>query len=66
MDDPQAHPLADDEGVWSVDDRQAYRLADDELADEIELYGDLVVAASEAEGDLTQPQIDRLLGVELD
>lgn len=40
------------------------RLGDDVLAEEIELYGDLVVAASEDEGDLTQERIDRALGVE--
>ena len=42
------------------------RLDDDELAEEIELYGDLVVAASEAEGALSQEEIDRLLGVRRD
>lgn len=36
---------------------------DGDLADEIELYGELVVAASESEQELTQPQIDELLGV---
>ena len=40
------------------------RLGDDVLAEEIELYGDLVVAASEDEGELTQERIDRALGVE--
>lgn len=37
---------------------------DNVLADEIELYGELVVAASESERDLTLPQIDRVLGVD--
>jgi hypothetical protein len=37
---------------------------DGDLADEIELYGDLVVAASESDEHLTQRQIDRVLGVE--
>jgi hypothetical protein len=46
-----------------VDEARARRLADDELAAEIELYGDLVVAASESDGALTQSQIDDLLGV---
>lgn len=46
-----------------MDERPTRRLADDDLAAEIEMYGELVVAASEAEGELTQPQIDRLLGV---
>jgi hypothetical protein len=36
---------------------------DDELAAEIELYGDLVVAASESEGNLTMGEIDRVLKV---
>ncbi|MBC3760572.1 hypothetical protein ACUN7V_15265 [Quadrisphaera oryzae] len=39
------------------------RLDDDALAEEIELYGDLVVAASEAGDVLPQAEIDRLLGV---
>ena len=34
------------------------------LADEIELYGELVVAASESERELTLVQIDRVLGVD--
>lgn len=43
----------------------ARRLGDDELAAEIEMYGELVVAASESPGDhLPQPEIDRLLGVD--
>ncbi len=37
-------------------------LGDDVLAEEIELYGDLVVVASE-DGDLTQERIDEALGV---
>ena len=37
---------------------------DGELADEIELYGDLVVAASESDAELSQRQIDRVLGVD--
>ncbi len=39
------------------------RLDDDALAEEIELYGDLVVAASEADGALATVEIDRLLGL---
>jgi hypothetical protein len=41
------------------------RLDDDALAEEIELYGDLVVAASEAGDVLPQAEIDRLLGVDV-
>ncbi|HEX5532463.1 MAG TPA: hypothetical protein VFX33_01850 [Actinomycetales bacterium] len=37
---------------------------DGELADEIELYGDLVVAASESDEELSQRQIDLVLGVD--
>ena len=39
-------------------------LADDELAAEIELYTDVVLAASESEGPLRPRELDRLLGVE--
>ncbi|PPK92071.1 hypothetical protein CLV92_11734 [Kineococcus xinjiangensis] len=39
-------------------------LADDELAAEIELYADVVLAASESDGPLQPPDLDRLLGVE--
>ncbi len=38
-------------------------LADHALADEIVLYGDLMVAASESEHDLSLPEIDEVLGV---
>jgi hypothetical protein len=38
---------------------------DDDLADEIELYGELVVAASESDDQLSLPQIDRVLGVDV-
>lgn len=41
----------------------ARRIADDDFASEIELYGEVVVAASESEGPLTLPEIDELLGV---
>ena len=38
-------------------------LTDDDLQSEIELVGDLVVAATSSEGPLPQEEIDRLLGV---
>ena len=38
-------------------------LTDDDLQSEIELVGDLVVAATCSTGPLTQDEIDRLLGV---
>jgi len=40
------------------------RLDDDVLAEEIELYGDLVVAATAADGALPQAAIDRVLGLD--
>lgn len=39
------------------------RLEDPLVLDEIELYGELVIAASASEGPLTQDQIDRALGL---
>ena len=38
-------------------------LTDDDLQSEIELVGDLVVAATSSDGPLPQEEIDRLLGV---
>lgn len=42
----------------------AHRIADDDLAAEIELYGELVVVASESDGPLTRIQLDRVLGLD--
>ncbi|HEX6920910.1 MAG TPA: hypothetical protein VF314_11810 [Actinomycetes bacterium] len=39
------------------------RVQDPLVLDEIELYGELVIAASAAEGPLTQVEIDRVLGL---
>ena len=39
-------------------------LADVALAEEIELYTDVVVAASESDGPLPEGELDRVLGVE--
>ncbi|MCI2238630.1 hypothetical protein MO973_44680 [Paenibacillus sp. TRM 82003] len=39
-------------------------LADDALAEEIELYVDVVVAASESDGPLAESELDRVLGVD--
>ncbi|WP_432483758.1 hypothetical protein [Kineococcus esterisolvens] len=39
-------------------------LADDALAEEIELYADVVVAASESDGPLAESDLDRVLGVD--
>ena len=41
-------------------------LTDGDLQSEIELVGDLVVAATSSDGPLPQDEIDRLLGVEAD
>jgi len=38
-------------------------LTDDDLQSEIELVGDLVVAATSSDGPMPQAEIDRLLGV---
>lgn len=40
------------------------RLEDPLVLDEIELYGELVIAASTADGPLSQDQIDRVLGLD--
>ncbi|MEW1957812.1 hypothetical protein [Kineococcus sp. NPDC059986] len=39
-------------------------LADTVLAEEIELYTDVVVAASESDGPLPEGELDRVLGVD--
>ena len=44
-------------------DSLVQNLTDDDLQDEIELVGDLVVAASSSNGPLTQDEIDAVLGV---
>ena len=42
---------------------QSGNLTDDDLQSEIELVGDLVVAATSSDGPMPQDEIDRLLGV---
>ena len=42
------------------------RLEDPLVLDEIELYGELVIAASGSEGPLSQDQIDLVLGLRAD
>jgi hypothetical protein len=44
-------------------DPSGENLTDDDLQSEIELVGDLVVAATSSTGPLSQEQIDRLLGL---
>ena len=39
------------------------RLQDPQVLDEIELYGDLVIAASSSEEPLSRAEIDRVLGL---
>ena len=39
------------------------RLRDDEAMDEIEMTSNLMIAASEIDGPLTQAQVDALLGL---
>jgi hypothetical protein len=40
-----------------------HRVHDAVALDEIELYGNLMIAASESDGPLSQDQIDEILGV---
>ena len=42
------------------------RLQDPQVLDEIELYGELVIAASASEQPLSRDEIDRVLGLEHD
>lgn len=42
------------------------RLEDPTVLDEIELYGELVIAASASDEPLSQDQIDRVLGLAVD
>ena len=48
----------------TTDPRAGADLTDDALQDEIELVGDLVVAASASERPLTEDEIDEALGIE--
>ncbi|GAB3076908.1 MULTISPECIES: hypothetical protein [unclassified Phycicoccus] len=48
----------------TTDPHAGAELTDDALQDEIELVGDLVVAASASERPLTDDEIDRALGIE--
>lgn len=44
--------------------RSAAALTDTVMAEEIELYTDVVVAASESDGPLPEGELDRVLGVD--
>ena len=48
----------------TTDPRAGADLTDDALQNEIELVGDLVVAASASERPLTEAEIDEALGIE--
>jgi hypothetical protein len=48
----------------TTDPHGGAELTDDALQDEIELVGELVVAASASEGPLTDDEIDTVLGVD--
>ncbi|MDP9221599.1 MAG: hypothetical protein M3P23_13830 [Actinomycetota bacterium] len=62
MPDPDDEP-ADDALDDALDDAPEDDLQDRELSQEIELVGDLVVAASDADADLSTSEIDRILGL---
>ena len=49
-----------------MDDRLDVPLEDAELLAEVELTTNLIIAASEADADLTREQIDQLLGISCD
>jgi len=52
------------EGGWAlVIDKPDARVHDAVALDEIELYGNLMIAASETDGPLSQERIDEILGV---
>jgi hypothetical protein len=51
-------------GSGVVDDQLDVPLEDAELLAEVELTTNLIIAASESEVDLSQDDVDRLLGVE--
>ena len=55
---PRRHPTY---GGWMKDDPS---LRDEQLENEIRLVGDLVLAASQGEGRLTQEAIDEILGLD--
>ena len=50
-------------GAGVVFDNPDARIHDAVALDEIELYGNLMIAAAESDGPLSQDQIDEILGV---
>jgi hypothetical protein len=65
----QRRPYAEPTGGWRakgggvVIENPDHRVHDAVALDEIELYGNLMIAASESDGPLSQDQIDDILGV---
>lgn len=55
-------PPEPEEVVW-VTPFSDVRVHDLVVFDEIELYGELIIAASQSEGPLTQAEIDAVLGI---
>jgi hypothetical protein len=51
--------------AWLVVPSGDARLQDPQVLDEIELYGELVIAASASEEPLSRDEIDRVLGIGL-
>jgi hypothetical protein len=53
------------EGGGVVIENPDHRVHDAVALDEIELYGNLMIAAAESDGPLSQDQIDEILGVRI-
>ncbi|MEZ0165357.1 hypothetical protein AB2L27_11365 [Kineococcus sp. LSe6-4] len=64
MTNPDPVPVPDQGRRVLPGTRGGAPLADTVLAEEIELYTDVVVAASESDGPLVDGELDRVLGVE--
>ena len=60
---PPAGGPAEREGELRVHDQFDVTLEDSDLLSEVELTTNLIIAASEADGALTQAEIDAILGV---
>ena len=60
---PHLAPTGGDEGGRPVAHKADSRLEDPLVLDEIELYGELVIAASSSDQPLSQEQIDLALGL---
>lgn len=49
--------------VWTLVPEQDARVHDRIALDEIELYAEVIIAASASEGPLTQQELDKVLGI---